>query len=181
MNKTKLIALCGICGAVTVVCLVCLSYVKWVALVLAVVASVATCCPQILDGKYVWYSVAIYFVSVVVSCFLGNLIYLAPVAIFAMPCCIWKLFCQYKGQSNQKQWNTLRWIGNFVLVNVALAVTALLAYVFSPSILQGFVEKPYLAYILVVAFNLAVIAYDKLLAGAIYIVKNALKKSKFGQ
>ena len=126
MNKTKLVALCGVCGAVAVLGLVALSYVKWVALALAVVVSVVACTPQILNGRYGWYSFAIYVVAVTVAAFVGNVLYVAPVAIFAMPFCMWKLFCQHKQSCKLKLYKVLKWLGGFVLANCALVVSGLL-------------------------------------------------------
>ena len=180
MNKTKLIALCGICGAVAVVCLVALSYVKWFALALAVVAAVVVCCPQMLDGKYVWYSVATYFAATVVGVLLGNVVYVAPVAIFAMPCAIWKLHCRHK-QAKGKQWQVFKWLGNYLLAAVALVATALLMSALMPATWQNFVQNKWFVLIVAASTIVGTVAYDKLLDGAIYWTKNVLQKSKFGQ
>ena len=181
MNKTKLIALCGVCGAIAVVCLVCLSYVKWVALALAVICSVVVCCPQMIDGKYVWYSVATYLVAVTVGVLLGNVVYVAPVALYAMPCCVWKLFCKHRQPHNAKLWKTLKWLGSLLLVAVAAFVTALLTRWLVPSVWQSFVQNKAVIWAMVGVVLLGIVAYDKLLDGTIYVVKGALNKSKFGQ
>ena len=181
MNKTKLIALCGLCGAVAVVCLVCLSYVKWVALALAVVGSVVVCCPQMINGKYLWYSVATYLVAVAVGVLVGNPVYVAPVALYAMPYCICKLFCKYKQPRNKALWVSLKWIANLLLVAIAVVVTALLTNWLMPDLWQKFWQNKTVVWVAVVAVLLATVAYDKLLDGSIYLVKNALEKSKFGK
>jgi hypothetical protein len=181
MNKTKLVALCGVCGAIAVVCIVLLSYVKWVALALAVVGSVVACCPQMIDGKYVWYSVATYLVVAVVGVLVGNIVYVAPVALYAMPCCIWKLFCRHKQPCNALLWKTLKWVGSLVLMVLAAFVTALLVSRLMPSTWQSFVQDATLVWVAVVALVLGIIAYDKLLDGAVFVVKKALDKSKFVQ
>ena len=181
MNKTKLIALCGICGAVAVVCLIFLSYVKWVAFALAVVASVVICCPQMLDGKYVWYSVATFVTTVTLGALLGNLVYVAPVALYAMPCCIWKLWCKHKQQLSSKLWSVLKWVGSYLLVAVAVVVTALLMVALMPATWQTFTQNKLLVGVAIFVVVVGVVAYDKLLNGAIYVVQNALYKSKFGR
>ena len=181
MNKTKLIALCGICGAVAVICLVALSYVKWVALALAVIASVVVCCPQMIDGKYVAYSIASYLVATVIALFVGNVVYVAPVAIFAMPCAIWKLVCKHNRCKNARLWAFFKWLLNVVLMAIATLVTALLMREMMPSLWQSFVQNKTMVLLVIGALLLSIVAYDKLLDGAIYVVENALKKSKFGQ
>ena len=181
MNKTKLIALCGVCGAIAVVCIVCLSYVKWVALALAVVGSVVVCCPQMLDGKYVWYTVATYLVVVTLGTLLGNVVYVAPVALYAMPFCIWKLLCKHNQSRNATRWKILKWVGNVTLVALATVVTALLMRWLMPSVWQSLVQNKTVVWVTVGAVLLGTVAYDKLLDGTVFVVKKALDKSKFGQ
>jgi len=181
MNKTKLIALCGACCAVAVVCIVALSYVKWVALALAVVAAVVTCCPQMVDGKYVWYSVAIYLIAVVVGAFVSNPTYLAPVALYAMPCCIWKLHCKHRQSLHPTTWKGLKWIGSVLLALVALTATCLLIWWLCPAVWQAWMQHKQYLWLAALIVPAGVVAYDKLLDGAIFVVQRAIVKSKFGR
>lgn len=208
-NKARLIAISGICGAIAVGCILLVSVIPYVALILGVVASIAVVTPMLIDGRNLTYSLLVYAVSIVVSgfsgVFLGNILYVAPVALFCVPFALVKVYAEtFKftrkvereetlqdpfGQGEDRKVVTVelsgkrrlprfvKWILYYVLLEVGIALTLLFTKLLTPSVFDAMYDGNALVFWLLVATaQLIVPLYDILLRGCLVGTSKIIKK-----
>lgn len=191
-SKVRIVALCGIMCAVAVACCIGAAYVNWVALSLAVIASVAVAVPTIVNAKYLVYSLLCYFVSTILSVWLGfaNIGQVVPIVVFALPFAIVKAY----GESPKTTITTtdedgttttrgigkklptfVKWLLYYMLAEVALALTALSLWLFMPAAFERLWQNNWLVYLLIIA-QLVVPLYNVLMNGCFVIVRKTVKR-----
>lgn len=207
-NKARLIAISGICGAIAVVCIFLVSVIPYIVLILAVVASVAVVVPLLVDGRNLKYTLLVYAVSIVVSAisgvFVGNVMYVAPVALFCIPFTIVKVYGEtFKvtatvqrtemledpfGQGDDKKVvavevngkkrlpTLVKWIIYYVLLEVGIGLTLLVTYLLTPAVFQAMYSNTLVFWLLVVTAQLVVPLYDLLLQGCLIGTRRIIKK-----
>jgi len=206
MNKTKYIAISGICAAFCVGCLALAGFVKWVALICAALATVACSIPTLIDARNWWLSTLILLVSGALGIFLGiaNVVYVAPIVAFCMPFGIVKSYGEALkvtasvadpvviqnpfDSKDDKQVvavnvdgkpclpKAVKWILYYVLLEVALGLTALFTYLFTPDFFNTIVANK-LIYWLLGAAQLVVVPYDLLIRGCFLGTVKILRKA----
>lgn len=183
-KNTRILALTGICGALAMVCALGVAYLNWVALALSVICATAVAIPTMVDSRYVWYSVLCYVAVTILIVWLGfgQPIRVMPLVVYALPVGIVKAFGEsyrpvkrdsaeeFFDKPKQRIPKLVRWILYYVLCEVALAVTALMLYLFVPATLQTLIDKQWHWYILVVA-QLAVPLYNIVLNGCFVLAR----------
>lgn len=205
MNKARVIALCGVCGAMSCVALLLASLVPYIALICGVIASIATVAPLIVDGKNLGYSLLTYAATLTIGAvsgiFLGNIIAVAPVALFCVPFAIVKVWGEsYKSggtversldapfEGEEKVTLTLprrgkrrlnvivKWVLYYVLLEAGIALTLVFSWLMS----EGFVENLYgnktMFWLIVGVGQLAVPLYDILLRGCLIVAEKVIRK-----
>lgn len=207
MNKTKLIAISGLCTAVVVGCLLLatLPIMRWAMLILGVVAALATVIPTMLDTKNLVWTLLIYIAGSALGVFFGlaNLVYVAPIVSFCIPFAIVKVYgekikltatvrsenvlddpfddevkvvkVQVKPKTNLGK--TVRWLLYYAILEAALALTVLCAYLtFSSDAFQALTNNVWF-WVVLAAMQFAVFPYDLLLRGALVATNKALRKA----
>ena len=134
---------------------------------------------------------------------LGNIVYVAPIIVFCMPFTIVKVYGEAVKVSAQMQPKeelddpfiegkfasvmevkvkkqtrlpaVVRWVLYYVLLEVAIGLTLLAAYLFVPALFEEMVVNPFF-YLLLGAAQLAVIPYDLLTRGCLVGVTKTLHK-----
>lgn len=180
MSKTRLIAISGICGAVAVVCMLLCSIAGWVTLILSVLASIAVVIPLLVDSKGLVYSLLVYAVASVLGVFaafsLGSVVNVAPCIAFCIPFAIVKVRGEsVKPDGAKRLPAVVRWVLYYVLLEIALGLTVLVAYLFVPALFQEMVSNPFF-YLLLGASQLVVMPYDLLMRGCIVGTTKILRK-----
>lgn len=206
MNKAKMIAVCGICGAGAALCLFLAGLVKWIALFSAVIASVCVVIPMLIDSKAVTYSLLVYVASCVVGVLLGslvNVLYVVPIAAFCMPFTIVKVrgesvkvsaefkqgeVLEYPFSDERKQVVEvrvksktylpafMRWILYYALLEAALGLTILSAYLFMKPTFEAMIANKFFFWVLGAA-QLIVIPFNFLMQGCLLAVNKIVRKS----
>ena len=208
MSKARLIATSGICGAIAVVCILLVSVVPYVVLILAVAASIAVVIPLLIDGRNLVYSLLVYGVSIAVSAisgvFIGNITYVAPVALFCIPFAIVKVYGEsFKVTAKVERAETLedpfgqgddrnvvavelkgkkalptfvKWILYYVLLEVGIGLTLLFTYLLVPSLFQTMYSNTLVFWLLLAAAQFVVPLYDLLMRGCRVGTSSLLKK-----
>lgn len=191
-SKVRIIALSGIMCAVSVGCCIGSAYVNWFALSLAVIAAVAVAVPVIVNPKYLGYSLLCYFVSAVLSVWLGfaNIGQVAPVVAFALPFAIVKAYGESpktiitttdedgvtESRGVGKRLPTfVKWLLYYMLAEVALALTALCLWLFMQDVFVRLWQDKWFVYLLIIA-QLAVPLYNILMNGCFAIVRKTVKR-----
>ncbi len=200
MNKTKLVAMCGLCSAVAVGSLVLSCYVSQAVVAFAVVAGIAVAIPTMADSRYLGYSLLTWVASSVLGLLLSvsKLHFVVPVVFFAMPFSIWKCFCESSPKNTDTnialddpfekdkqiavtapvtmRIKTLwKYVVYYLLLQIALGLTALAMYLFLPAVLQTLLQKGSIWWLLAVC-ELAVFPFDMLMSGALKVVGKGIKK-----
>ena len=207
-NKARLIAISGICSAVAVVAILLVSVVPYVVLIMGVLASIAVAVPLLLDGRNLGYSLLVYAASMAVSAvggvFIGNITYVAPVALFCIPFTIVKVYGEsYKVTSTVERTETLedpfdqgedtvvvdvevrskrriptvvKWIVYFLLLEVAIGLTVLFTYLLTPAVFERMYANTLAFWLIIGAAQVFVPLYDALLKGCLVGTSALLNK-----
>lgn len=134
---------------------------------------------------------------------LGNIVYAVPVLTFGMPFAIVKVFgetvkvsaqveqtqtlddpfnsgeqtqvVQMQLQGKRRLHPVVKWVLYYVLLEIAICLTLLVAYLFVKPLFEQFVANKYF-FLLLVAAQLIVIPYDLLMRGCLITTKRILNK-----
>lgn len=178
---------------------------RWFVLILAAFASVATAVPMLIDASNTLYSVLIYLVSASLGTFLGwaNIVYVAPIVVFCMPFALVKAYgdsVKVRGEishverledpfdsnndrnvvrveiNGRKRLPTaVKWILYYVLLELALAATVLLAYFLFEDLFTQMYAQKWLFWVVIAIAQAIVPAYDLLLRGCFVAARKAIR------
>jgi hypothetical protein len=183
VKRSRLVTLSAVSAAVAVVCFVAAVYLRYVAVVAGVIAAVAVSIPLLISRRNWLFSLLTYAVSVTLGVVLGtsNIAYVAIIATYAMPLCLFKCFAEgAKGTDENEPKHIkplVKWLVYYVICEVALSVTALLTWALMGELFTQLTAETYVVVLIVVAFNVAVPLLDLLFNGAIVLTKKAIAKS----
>ena len=138
-----------------------------------------------------------------VSVGLGNIVYAVPVVVFGMPFSIVKVFgesvkvsaqleqtqtfedpfgngedvhvAQMQLQGKRRLHPVVKWVLYYVLLEVAIGLTLLVAYLFAKPLFEQLLANKFF-YLLLIAAQLIVIPYDLLMRGGLVATKKILNK-----
>ena len=180
--------------------------VRYAALMLGVLASVAVVIPIMLDVRNLVFSLLTYFVASAFGLWLGiaNVVFVAPIVVFSIPFAIVKVWgesfkvtakeCTEKviedpfDEANDKKVVEVRldgkcrlpvvvkWVLYYVLLNAAIGLTVLAAYLFTPTVFDTMVHHK-LFWVLVAAVQVIVYPYDVLMRGCLLGTRKILQKA----
>jgi hypothetical protein len=181
VKRSRLVTLSAVSAAVAVVCFVAAVYLRYVAVVVGVIAAVAVSIPLLISRRNWLFSLLTYAVSVTLGMVLGtaNIAYVAIIATYAMPLCLFKCFAEGKnGDEEIKPIKPLvKWLVYYVICEVALGVTALVTWALMGELFTQLTAETYVVVLIVAAFNVAVPLLDVLFNGAIVLTRKAIAKS----
>lgn len=183
-----------VAGCLLLVALV--PFMRYLMLFFGVIAAIATVIPLMFDSKNLVYSLMIYFAGSILGVFAGvsNLMWIVPIVAFCIPFAIVMVYgervkikatvskenvfddpfddevkvvkLQVKPKTNLSK--TIRWILYYVLLEMALGLTALCAFLFTRSTFELLVANAWFWVILCVV-QLVVLPYDRLLRGCLNV------------
>lgn len=208
-GSARMIAICGVCGAISCVALLLTSVVPYVALIFGVMAAVATVVPLLIDGKNLGYSLLIYAVTLTIGAlcgiFIGQIVAVAPVALFCIPFAIVKVWCEsvkvtarventetlddpFGGESDAKvvhvEFNgkprvnpVVKWVLYYVLTELGVGLTFLFTWLITPAVFQQIYSNKIVFWLIVGAAQLVPPLYDLLLRGCLVAAAKIVRKS----
>ena len=203
-RSAKTIAICGVCGAMSCVALVLTGVLPYLALIFGVFASVATVVPLLVDDKNLGYCLLTYLATLAVAAvsgvFIGNIVAVAPVALFCVPFAIVKVWAEsvrvtavetlqdpfddgdtkvmhveLKGQPRMPAF--AKWLIYYALLEVGLALTFLVTWALTPAVFERLYSQPLVFWLIVAAAQVAVPLYDLLLRGSLIAAAKIVRKS----
>lgn len=181
MSRARLVALSGICSAVSLLSIFFANYVTWLSFMLGVISACAVSVPLLVDAKNGLYSLLCYVASAVLGVFLGvgNILYVLPIAVFAMPFALVKVYGEYRTVTDcvvkyriPKVW---RWVIFYALCEVCLALTFGACYLFTPAVFEKLTSN-YLILVVALIVNAVIPLYDKVMTGCLSVAAYAVKK-----
>lgn len=182
MSRSRLVALSGICTAVSLVSIFLANYVTWVSFMLGVISACAVSVPLIVDGKNGKYSLMCYIASGVLGVFLGvgNIVYVLPIVVFAMPMTLIKVYGEstvVRNEVERQRISTVwRWILYYLLGEICLALTFGAAYLFAKPLFERLFDG-YIYLMIIAIVNIAIPLYNRLLTGCIALTRYAVSKA----
>lgn len=182
-----------------------LPVMRWMMLILGVIASIAVIIPIMLDAKNLVYTLLTYITCGALGVFfgLGNIVFVAPIVVFSMPFAIVKVYGEsVKVTDVTKQEQTLedpfgngddkkvvsvnvnakrrlpvvvKWILYYLLLEAAIGLTLLAAYLFTADVFQAIVSSKWFWWV-VVGIQVIVYPYDILMRGCLIATTKILRK-----
>ncbi len=202
------IALSGVCGAISCVAMLLTSVLPFAALIFGVMAAVATVLPMLVDGRNLGYSLLTYFASLTVAAisgiFVGNIVAVAPIALFCVPFAVVKVRGEsFKITSRKESTETLdspfegeegatvvrlelkgkpylsrlvKWILYYILLEASVALTFVLTWAMTPGVLDRLFSEMWLFWLTVGLAQLVPPLYDLLLRGCLIAAVKVVRK-----
>ena len=208
-GSARIIALCGVCGAISCVALLLTSLVPYAALIFGVMAAVATAIPMTVSGGGLRYSLLTYFATLVVGAvsgiFIGNIVAVAPVALFCVPFAIVKVWGEsmrvtarvehtetlespFEGEQDAQVLKVevngkpnlnkvVKWVIYYILLETGLVLTFLLTWLLTPSVFERFYSSTVIFWLTIAIAQVAVPLYDLLLRGCLIAAVKVARKT----
>ena len=205
-SSARMVAICGVCGAIACVFLLLASIVPYAALICGVIAAVATVAPLLVGGR-LRYALLVYAATLTVGgicgVFIGNIVAVAPLALFCIPFAIVKVWCEsvkvtarldreetledpfggedtkvmhveVKGKPRVKP--IVKWVLYYALAEAGVALTFVLTRWLMPSAFERLYQRQWVFWLVVGAAQLVPPLYDLLLRGCLIAAVKALRK-----
>lgn len=179
---------------------------RYAALLLGVLASIAVVIPIMVDARNLVYTLLTYLVASALGVWLGlaNIVFVAPIVVFCIPFAIVKVWGEsvkfkavksaekviedpFDAQDDQKVVEVqldgkrrlpvvVKWVLYYVLLEAAIGLTALMAYLFTRPVFDTVVRNK-LFWVVVALIQVIVYPYDVLMRGCLIGTRKILQKA----